>query len=336
MHRHLSAAAFLATSVAAGAALAGAPGLMEVTFPGDRPLEAHVVYPTEAAGPASPYGDRPVWEPIEVQMGAEPAGTHPVVVLSHGMFGHRWNQLWLSAALAEAGYITVAVNHPGTNFMNRDPELSRQLWERPADIARVVQGLPQVPELEGHIDLGAVYAVGHSLGGWTVLGAAGARFDVDLLGQSCAEAPGQVACTAFDVLGVRAEDADALGQDMSVPGLKAVVALDPGGTVGFTEASLAALDTPTMVVAALRTPEHVDATQESARVAELAPVRYMPMEQAGHFDFLGVCKEQGLALLQAEMPEDAYVCDKGRAERQAVQAQTVSAILDFFAEAARQ
>lgn len=327
------AAAVLASSVA-GAAFAEAPGLMEVTFPGDRPLEAHVIYPTEAAGPASPYGDRPVWAPIQVQPNAEPSGQHPVVVLSHGMFGHRWNQLWLGAALAEAGYVTVAVNHPGTTFMNRDPELSRQLWERPADIARVLEGLSEIPELEGHIDLDAAYAVGHSLGGWTVLGAAGARFDVDLLGQTCAEAPGQVACSAFDVLGVRAEDADALGQDMSVPGLRAVVALDPGGTVGFTEASLAALTTPTMVVAALRTPEHVDAAQDSGRVAELAPVRYMPMAEAGHFDFLGVCKEGALALLQAEMPEDAMVCDRGRAERQAVQAVTVAAILDFFSEAA--
>ena len=65
----------------------------------------------------------------------------PLVILSHGMYGHRFNQLWLARRLAQAGFVAAAVDHPGTTTFNRDRTLSRRLWERPLDIGRVIDAL---------------------------------------------------------------------------------------------------------------------------------------------------------------------------------------------------
>ena len=165
---------------------------------------------------------------------ARPAGIdHPLVVLSHGMYGLRFNQTWLATRLAQAGYVVVAMNHPGTSAFSKDRDLSRQLWERPADITRAIDAVLADPDLASAIDPNQIFAIGHSLGVFTVLETAGARFDVDQMLSQCGGNMKAVACNAFDMLGIASDDRAQLGADLSEPRIKAIVALDPGGTMGF-------------------------------------------------------------------------------------------------------
>jgi len=333
---------FTATSLASTAlccasmAWAGnAPGLMEFTIPGDRPMQAHVLYPTDDTGAAKPFGGNAVWQTYDVQPDAAPTGADlPLVVLSHGMFGHRYNQTWLGTELAKAGYIVVAVNHPGGNAFDANPEMAGKLWHRPEDVSRVLDHMLADPVWGEHIDADALFAAGHSLGGFTVLAAAGARYNVGQMQGYCDRDGAAIACNAFTKLGVDPANAEMLNADMSEPRLKAVVSLDPGGTFGFTPDSLAALETPVLMISGARTPEVLDQDREANWVEEVAnpeALNHISVAEAGHFDFMGLCTEKGLEFLKAEVPDDVMVCEHGRDTRAQIHAEAVAAVLDFFA-----
>lgn len=88
-----------------------------------------------------------------------------------------YNQNWLASALAHKGYIVAAVNHPGTTTHDRSPQAAAQLWQRPIDLHRAIEAVTTQPEKFGVVTKHQIAVVGHSLGGWTTMEIAGARFD---------------------------------------------------------------------------------------------------------------------------------------------------------------
>jgi predicted dienelactone hydrolase len=102
-----------------------------------RDLEGFVWYATEDDTAPAEHHSNAVWQGIEAIADARPAaGAFPLVVLSHGMSGNAMSQSWLAADLARQGFVVAAANHRGTSTWSRDPDDSRQLWERPKDISR--------------------------------------------------------------------------------------------------------------------------------------------------------------------------------------------------------
>jgi len=65
-----------------------------------------------------------------------PAGT---VVVSHGTGGAAEGMAWLAEPLAEAGFLAVAVDHHGNNYVDGYlPEGFAFWWERPRDLSFVL------------------------------------------------------------------------------------------------------------------------------------------------------------------------------------------------------
>jgi predicted dienelactone hydrolase len=111
-------------------------------------------------------------------------GPAPTILLSHGLGGSRDGLGYLGRALAEAGFIAVYLQHPGTDSA---------LWQGRADafgamaaaiadprqaLARLQDGVFALDELvqrnaapgplRGRVDLGRLGIAGHSYGAWTV------------------------------------------------------------------------------------------------------------------------------------------------------------------------
>jgi predicted dienelactone hydrolase len=116
-----------------------------------------------------------IWRPAS----ASPA---PLVLFSHGFHGCHTQSLALTEGLAAAGYLVAAPNHAdaacgGDGAALQTPFAQPELWtdqtyaDRADDLARLLLGLSSagLP-----IDFARVALVGHSLGGYTVLGTAGA------------------------------------------------------------------------------------------------------------------------------------------------------------------
>jgi predicted dienelactone hydrolase len=126
-----------------------------------------------------------VWTP-ETAAGAE---RWPVVLFSHGLLMCPSQARYITRALAAAGYFVVAPLHAdsycGDTTMDL-PDVSRlplkpsMLWsdsdyrDRAGDMQALVAALREDHALGARVDADRIALVGHSLGGYTVLGLGGA------------------------------------------------------------------------------------------------------------------------------------------------------------------
>ena len=331
----------LAVCLAGHAALAGEPIATKVfNIPdpgGERPLQARLWYPTTASSPVTTVGGQNgIFPGIQVVENAPPAsGSHPLVLLSHG-FGGSWRNLnWLAAELAGHGYIVAAPDHPGTTTADKRPEQAVRLWERPHDLSRVLDAVSTDPGLAGPIEAGRIAAIGHSLGGWTVMALAGGRYDASRLPAICSPAP---LCEALAALGLRdgGTDPARLGANLRDSRIGVVVSLDLGPALGFTPQSLAAVRIPVLVLAAgTPVPGIAALKQDSDYLAKSLPqatTRYLPIPDATHFSFMQLCLPEAPAAIEKIAPGESFVCrDGGTRDRAMLHRQIADEILAFLA-----
>ncbi len=161
--------------------------------------------------------DVAVWKPVS-------SGKAALVIFSHGFGGSCTQSGNIMKAMADAGYIVIAPNHKDANgspATNHRPQVDfrkvndwsdKTYIDRHDDIVNLIAALHADPTWDKQIDWTKMALCGHSLGGYTVLGLAGAW------------------------------------PAWKIPGIKAVIALSPY-TLPFTASQAAALNnlqTPVM------------------------------------------------------------------------------------------
>lgn len=302
-----------------------------------RPLDIAIWYPTEATGSPEKIGDNIAFYSTPALRDAAPeAGEHPLLLLSHG-YGGNWRNLnWLATKMAAQGYIVAAVDHPGTTTLNKRPQDAKELWRRPQDLRRAMAKIITTPSLAGKVDAQRIAAAGHSLGGWTVLELAGARFDSARFQNDCQAHARLNACKLIQTLGI--DEADGrLDADESEPAIKAVVSLDLGLARGFTPESLSQIAVPVLIMAAQADSDEIPARLESGYLAEYIPAavrRIVNVEGATHFSFMQQCKPGAMALIAEKEPGDEIVCqDGGPRSRAAIHRQLALDISAFLNQA---
>ena len=125
-----------------------------------------------------------VWAPAA---GGE--GKSPVIIFSHGFHGCATQSRFLTEALAKAGYLVFAPDHRdatcdggGANWRDRPeaPFVKADAWsdvvyrDRADDIHRLLDALKRDDRWTARVDWDRLGLAGHSLGGYTTLGLAGA------------------------------------------------------------------------------------------------------------------------------------------------------------------
>ena len=113
----------------------------------------------------------------------------PVLIFSHGFHGWATQSRFLMKAFASAGYIVFAPNHRDAVFNNgqvglfgkaQTPFRHPAAWsentfrDRAGDIRHLIDALQVNETFKARLDWSRLGLVGHSLGGYTVLGLAGA------------------------------------------------------------------------------------------------------------------------------------------------------------------
>lgn len=304
-----------------------------------RALEVAVWYPTDdSSRNATLIGDNPAFVGLSARVGAAPQpGRHPLVVLSHGYGGNWTNEQWLAVDLAAHGYVVAAANHPGTTSRDMAPPGAARLWRRPGDVSRVIDALNGDPQLSPSLAPQRAAVIGHSLGGWTAVALAGGRFDPERFAASCKAHPAMAACgreIGADQSGP--EDRAALSRSLADARVAAIVTLDLGLSQGFDPASLAAVTTPALVIAAGPGDARMPVELESRALADRLPAattRYLAIDDASHFSFLNVCKADAIPLLEADRPGDGMICRDGNVrDRATIHRQVADAVLRFLNE----
>ncbi|UES45198.1 alpha/beta hydrolase family protein [Roseibium aggregatum] len=319
-------------------ALPYGPGVTSLTIEDDRqdrPLAGDLWYPTRTPEVFSQADKSQVWQMAAADPDGKPAeGRFPLLVLSHGMYGNTFNQAWLGSELSRRGYLVAMINHPGTSTFLRDPDQARELWDRPVDLSRVITFLLEDEATSKRIDPDRIYAAGHSLGGYTVMVLAGAKFDTERQTAICTGENQPVVCGVFAAWSVAETAADKKQMSVSRKDsrVRKVISMDLGGTPLFSEESLHAIDIPVLVLGSERA-DMLNQEVESRALAAALPanmVHHLELEDAGHFDFMGVCKPEAFEILKEEEPGDEIVCVKGSREREKQHRRIVAAILDFL------
>ncbi len=94
----------------------------------------------------------------------------PLLLISHGSAGHRYNQYYLAEFLTRFGYIVVSIQHPFDNaFDDSCAKEIDNLWHRPRDVSFVLDQVLADKKLSHYIDKNKIAVLGHSFGGYTAL-----------------------------------------------------------------------------------------------------------------------------------------------------------------------
>ncbi len=232
------------------------------------PIPIVVLYPTDA--PAHPARLGPYT--LDVAMDAPvAAGTYPLVLVSHGSGGSHLAYRELAAHLARVGFVVALVEHPGNSRNdNSRVDTEANLAARPRHLRLVADHLTADPAVGPHLVADAVAIVGHSMGGYTALAAAGGR------------------PTAFP-----RETADGASREVPVPRdprVRALVLLAPATPWFLAPGALAEVRVPILMLTA----EHDPHTPEGHAVIVRrglppdTPLTHRVVPNAGHFSFLGV------------------------------------------------
>jgi len=155
-----------------------------------QPIErkGFIWYPTSETPVAHNYGGQ-IGEAAPDAKVAE--GRWPTIVFSHGFLGSGDQAIFLMEAFARAGYIVAACDHADAHFHGLDADADppkfgdgknwtdAKFADRRRDMQKLIDwtlARDQAPKskLFEHVDRERIGAAGHSLGGYTCLGLAGA------------------------------------------------------------------------------------------------------------------------------------------------------------------
>lgn len=286
-----------------------------------RPLQATLWYPTNLnTSQPSLVADNIAFAGTKVIKEATPTflnhgGKRPLVMLSHGYRGSWRNLNWLATRLVQQGYLVAAVDHPGTTTFNTSSIQAARWWQRPQDLSRLLDYLIADKTWQKMLDENNISAIGHSLGGWTVMQLMGAEFNRKDYLDDCQYHAEFRSCQIKDELGLsKALSDEPLNPSLRDTRFKKAVILDLGLARSFSKSSLNNIKTPTLILGAGIDIGDLPQAQESGFLAEHLPLfkrQYKVYELATHFSFMQPCKTNAIAILEEETPGDSIICKDG-------------------------
>ncbi|HUO12566.1 MAG TPA: alpha/beta hydrolase [Caulobacteraceae bacterium] len=265
------------------------------------------------------------------------AARRPVILFSHGFGGTARMMAWFTLPLARAGYVVIAVDHPGNNGMDKMTVGGAiMFWDRPGDLGAALAAAKSDPVVGAHLDLGRLGVAGFSAGGFTAIAATGARVEMPRLRAFCDANPTDGSCLPQKEFPLSTEQMLAAakspelapevarsGDDHAIPGVRAAFAMAPAIVQAFDPASLKADETPVAVI--LGDADTVAPPDTNGRVAarDLPHAELKVLPGVGHYDFLATCTPAGVAVV-------AVCADK--APQDATHQAAIDMALDFFAK----
>ena len=250
------------------------------------PMPVILVYPTKAVAGTTTLGPFT----ISATRGSTPApGSYPLIVVSHGTGGSNLGHHDSLTALARAGFVAAAVEHPRDNY--RDDSgfgTDLQVVGRPHHIVALIDGVLADPIAGPLIDKGRIGMAGHSAGGYTSLVIAGAVPNFELAKDYRAAVPFDPYRARGDAVKERRLKPDL--QFISDPRVRAIVLMAPAIGYAFDKAALDKVRVPVRLYRP-SADEMLPQPWHAERIAQNLPVppEYVVLEGAGHFVFLAPC-----------------------------------------------
>ena len=285
---------------------------------------------------------KPFWNVGSVAFNAPFAdgGPRPILLLAPGGSASARMVGWFGIAMARAGYVVIAVDHPGDNGMDVKTTAAMLLpWDRAEDLRSALAAAENDPVIGPHLDKARVGAAGLSFGGYTALVAAGARsFDFDRFTAFCTENPDDGTCHQRARSPVPMTDADKrkalaspevaaerarAGESHALPEVQAAFVMAPGPIQLLDPASLAAMRKPVSIILGDDDIDVPPATNGLIAAKAIPGATLLRLPGVGHTDFLPDCTDAGRATFPHWCTSSVPQAD--------THGQTIAAAQEFFA-----
>ncbi|MCP4163940.1 MAG: hypothetical protein GY760_28085 [Deltaproteobacteria bacterium] len=249
---------------------------------------------------------------------------YPLLLLSHGSGGNNLNLAWLAEYFVKRGYIAASVNHPN-NTTGQDSVFGViRVWHRANDFRFILDNLLKKSTFKSRIDKKRIFAVGHSMGGSSVLLLKGAKLSFkkfqNPLDPDCKSQDPffYEKCSDIKKVDFKKFDPKIVETSYRDERIKAVVALDPGYGRSLNFQSFNSLKNYFILIAdnkkvGLRIGSHL--------FLQLPKNHISIVDGSDHFSFLPICTERGI---RANIP----ICiDKNR---QKIHKSVEKRVFEFF------
>ncbi len=271
----------------------------------ERPVVTEVWYPVDKETPAKAAAgfwircDEARDAPISAQK-----TKYPLIIISHGSGGHRFDISWLAEILASNGYIVAAMDLFGNTCNNKIPEDFTRPWERPKDISFVIDQLLTSSHFKDKIDETRIGFAGYSLGGATGIWVAGAVAS-SISDEQLKQAVQKDLENTIPYYIIETTNYAEARHSFVDKRVNAFLLMAPALGWLFDETSLQAIASPILIVAAQKdkiTPVETNAKIFAKRMSK-ATLRMVPGE-ADHYVFLNRASQLGKRLLEPRFSED--------------------------------
>lgn len=208
----------------------------------------------------------------------------PLVIFSHGRGGWFGQHHDTVEALADAGFIVAAINHPGDTYSDSSRRDTLSVWgSRPRDVVRLLDFMLNNWKDRAAIDPAKVGFFGFSLGGSTGLVLMGTKPDFVRVASLCKDTTGVCA---------QLHNGETPPDPIQDARIRTAVIVDPPPTV-LTRENLAAVKVPFQFWRSQFGGPGVGDGSGTARVAEVLPGKpEVHVVAAGHYAFLAPCSPE--------------------------------------------
>lgn len=244
----------------------------------------------------------------------------PVILFSHGFGGAARMMGWFGVPLARAGYVVIAVDHPGNNGVDKMTAAGALLWwDRAQDLRAALDAAKADPAIGPHMDTARLGVSGFSAGGFTTLVSAGARVDVNRFMAFCQVHPTDGVCAPQKEFTLTMADAQKTmatpeiaaevahaGDDHTIPGVRAAFAIAPAIVQALPPESLAKMKVPVAIILGDVDPVAPPQTNGLAAARSIAHAELKVLPGVGHYDFLSTCTPaaKDVPICTAKVPQD--------------------------------
>ena len=280
-----SAVAMIATALAGACVHAAGFQQGVAADPGGKPLVVGIWYPSQAAAKPVSLGPTTMTVAFNAPVNGKAL---PMVVMSHGTGGSFLGHFDTAIALADAGFVVVAMNHAGDNYA--DQSRSVDIMDRPRQVSRVIDHMLSTWEGHAAIDPERIGMFGFSAGGFTTLASIGGIAEFAKIGPMCRQYPEDFACQLI----AKSQSPVVVPATTVVTDtrIKAAVVAAPALGFTFSPDGLKNVKVPVQLWRAEN-----DVVMPHPRYAEVVRLampeapEYHVVPNAGHFDFLAPCSD---------------------------------------------
>ncbi len=272
-----------------------AAGFQALDIPGPKAkaISLAIWYPSKAAPQSLAMGS---FSQDVASNGAIDGTALPLVIISHGNGGYKYSHHDTARDLANAGFVVVALTHPGDNYADQSEAVD--ILARPRHVVMALDYVLKEWPQKDSIGASRIGIFGFSSGGFTALVNVGAQPDLGKVFTHCAAHPAHYACALVSKHGDVANSAQmAATPQMHDRRIRAAVIAAPALGFTFDAAALSKVDLPLQLWRAeddqiLPHPWYA----ENVRISLGTKPDYHLVPNAGHFDFLAPCTDKLAAM----------------------------------------